>query len=311
MPALPRPVGLNGRRPSQTRKSPVCPSNSWTRCGARSRNCTCMRVVHRSGGSRMWESADSTWVTMCSCLSVSSTASNSLKKSEAGGEMLEHPRIGWDFHDRGTLKALGLQYLHHAGTVVGPGVHCPVGSADAGRLEMHKLDDIRRQRLQFSQRITVRISSELVGGVRTQPQVLAFCRCETGTRLAHQQGHAANGESRILYRQDDSLTGRRARQSSHAQGLLLDVFRLLPGVIGAGGVNETQVRCLPSNQLGPLQRRLELLPRRVGVPGQTGPGHGEIKGETRKHLHQGLQAGQHWPPVLPLAAFTLAQAGLS
>src|SRR5215471_1002395 len=142
MPALPRLVGLNGRSPSQTRKSPVCPFNSWTRCGARSRNLRCMRVVHRSGGSSMWESAENTWLTMRSCLSMSSTASNSLKKSEAGGEMLEHPRVGWDFHDRGTLKALGLQYLHHAGTVEVPGVYCRVGSAVPSLLEMHNLDDI-------------------------------------------------------------------------------------------------------------------------------------------------------------------------
>src|SRR5512134_327786 len=71
MPALPRLVGLNVRSPSQARKSPVCPLYSWTRCGARSRNLRCMRVVHRSGGSSTWESAESTWVTMRVFLSFS------------------------------------------------------------------------------------------------------------------------------------------------------------------------------------------------------------------------------------------------
>src|SRR5207244_10396237 len=68
MPALPRLVGLNGRSPSQARKSPVCPLYSWIRCGARSRNLPCMRVVHRSGGSSTWESAESTWLTIRSFL---------------------------------------------------------------------------------------------------------------------------------------------------------------------------------------------------------------------------------------------------
>src|SRR5438874_12179290 len=71
MPALPRLVGLNGRSPSQARKSPVCPLYSWIRCGARSRNLRCMRVVHRSGGSSTWESAESTWLTIRSFLSFS------------------------------------------------------------------------------------------------------------------------------------------------------------------------------------------------------------------------------------------------
>src|SRR4029453_4385230 len=70
MPALPRLVGLNGRSPSQARKSPVCPLYSWIRCGARSRNLACMRVVHRSGGSSTWESAESTWLAMRSFLSL-------------------------------------------------------------------------------------------------------------------------------------------------------------------------------------------------------------------------------------------------
>src|SRR5437879_2775113 len=68
MPALPRLVGLNGRSPSQTRKSPVCPLYSWIRCGARSRNLLCIRVVHKSGGSSTCESAESTWLTMRSFL---------------------------------------------------------------------------------------------------------------------------------------------------------------------------------------------------------------------------------------------------
>src|SRR5262245_50115219 len=71
MPALPRLVGLNGRSPSQARKSPVCPLYSWIKCGARSRNLRCMRVVHRSGGSSTWESAESTWLTIRSFLSFS------------------------------------------------------------------------------------------------------------------------------------------------------------------------------------------------------------------------------------------------
>src|SRR5881275_1319211 len=61
MPAQPRLVGLNGLSGAQTRKSPVWPLNSCSRCGARSRNFGCMRVVHRSGGSRTWESADRIW----------------------------------------------------------------------------------------------------------------------------------------------------------------------------------------------------------------------------------------------------------
>ena len=40
--------------------------------------------------------------------SGSSAARNSLKKCETGCEMLKHPLVGWDFHDCGTLKALGL-----------------------------------------------------------------------------------------------------------------------------------------------------------------------------------------------------------
>src|SRR5262245_18094775 len=71
MPPLPRLVGLNGRSPSQARKSPVCPLYSWIKCGARSRNLRCMRVVHRSGGSSTWESAESTWLTIRSFLSFS------------------------------------------------------------------------------------------------------------------------------------------------------------------------------------------------------------------------------------------------
>src|SRR5712691_5641097 len=71
MPALPRLVGLNGRSPSQARKSPVCPLYSWIKCGARSRNLLCMRVVHRSGGSSTWESAERTWLTIRSFLSLS------------------------------------------------------------------------------------------------------------------------------------------------------------------------------------------------------------------------------------------------
>src|SRR4029453_6138161 len=69
MAALPELVGLNGRSPSQARKSPVCPLYSWIKCGARSRNLRCMRVVHRSGGSSTWESAESTWLTIRSFLS--------------------------------------------------------------------------------------------------------------------------------------------------------------------------------------------------------------------------------------------------
>ena len=49
----------------------VCPLYSWIRCGARSRNLACMRVVHRSGGSSTWESAESTWLAMRSFLSFS------------------------------------------------------------------------------------------------------------------------------------------------------------------------------------------------------------------------------------------------
>src|SRR5262249_28289121 len=138
-------------------------------------------------------SADSTWLTIYSCLSVSSTASNSLKKSEAGGEMLEHPRVGWDFHDRGTLIAFGLQYLHHAGTVEVPGVHRRVGPAVTGLLELRTADDIRRQGGQCGQRIAVSIPPDLMGGVGTQPQVLAVCGRETSAHLVHQQSHAANG----------------------------------------------------------------------------------------------------------------------
>src|SRR5262249_1121153 len=71
MPALPRLVGLNGRSPSQARKSPVCPLYSWIKCGARSRDLRCMRVVHRPVGSRRWGSAESTWLTIRSFLSFS------------------------------------------------------------------------------------------------------------------------------------------------------------------------------------------------------------------------------------------------
>src|SRR6266581_2634893 len=181
MPALPRLVGLNGRSPSQTRKSPLCPLYSWTRCGARSRNFTCMRVVHRSGGASTWESAESTWLTIRSFLSLSSPASHGVKKGEAGGEMVKHPLVGWDFHDRGTLKTLGLQYLHHTGTVEIPGVHRRVSPAMPGLLEMNNLEDIRRERLQLSQGVAVRIPPQLVGGVWTQPQVPAFFWCQTST----------------------------------------------------------------------------------------------------------------------------------
>ncbi len=81
-------------------------------------------------------------------------------------------------------------------------------------------------------------------------------------------------------------------------------------MIKGGGVDEAQVRCLPPDQLCPQQRRLELLPGWVCFPGQTGPGHGEVKGQLWKLLHQSLEAGQHRPPVLPLTALTMAQASL-
>src|SRR5712691_12214734 len=119
----------------------------------------------------------------------SSPASNGLKKSEAGCEMFEHPLVGWDFHDRRTLKALGLQYLHHASTVEVSGVHRRVGPAGPCLLEMPNLDDILREGLQFSQRVAVRIAPQLVGGVRTQPQIFTCFWRETGADLTHQQGH--------------------------------------------------------------------------------------------------------------------------
>ena len=99
--------------------------------------------------------------------------------------MVEDTRVGWDFHDRGTLKTFGLQYLHHAGTVQIPGVHRRMSPAMPGLLEMHNLDDILRERLQLSQRVAVRIPPQLVGGVWTQPQVPAFFWRETGTGLTH------------------------------------------------------------------------------------------------------------------------------
>src|SRR5712691_3497212 len=129
----------------------------------------------------------------------SSPASNGLKKSEAGCEMFEHPLVRWDFHDRGTLKALGLQYLHHASTVEVPGVHRRVGPAVPRLLEMHNLDHILREGLEFSQRVAVRIAPQLVGRIRTQPQIFTCFWRETGAGLTHQQGHAANGLARVLH----------------------------------------------------------------------------------------------------------------
>jgi hypothetical protein len=87
--------------------------------------------------------------------------------------------------------------------------------------------------------------------------------------------------------------------------------RRFPGALEGGGVDEAQVRGRPPNQLCPLQRRLERLPGWVGVPGQTWPGHSEVKGQPWKRLHQGLKAGEHWPSVFSRAVLILAQAGLS
>src|SRR5215467_3507132 len=119
--------------------------------------------------------------------------------------MVEDTLVGWDFHNRGTLKALGLQYLQHTGTVQVAGVHAWVGSAAPSLLEMDNLDHIRRKGLQFCQWIAVRIAPELVGGIRAQPQVPAFVWREPRPRLPHYQGHATNRLARVLHRQDDPL----------------------------------------------------------------------------------------------------------
>ena len=81
--------------------------------------------------------------------------------------MFEHLLVGWDFHDRGTLKGLRLQYLQHTGAVQVASVHARVGPAAPGLLEMDNLDHVCRESFQFRQRIAVRIAPELVGGVWT------------------------------------------------------------------------------------------------------------------------------------------------
>src|SRR5262249_50297836 len=133
------------------------------------------------------------------------------KKGETGGEMVEDTLTGWDFHDGGTLKALRIQYLQHTGTVQVASVHTRVRPAAPSLLEMHDLDHIYRKSLQFRQRVAVRIASELVGGVWTESQVLAFVSCKTSPCLTHHQGHATNGLARVLHRQDDPLPGRLPR----------------------------------------------------------------------------------------------------
>src|SRR5215813_15425759 len=97
----------------------------------------------------------------------SSPASHGLQKGEAGGEMVEDTLVGWDFHDRGTLKVLRLQYLQHTRTVQVASIHARVGPAASGLLKMDNLDHICRESLQFCQWVAVRVPPELVGGVWT------------------------------------------------------------------------------------------------------------------------------------------------
>lgn len=157
--------------------------------------------------------------------------------------MVEDTRIGWDFHDRGPLKTFDLQYLQHAGTIQVTGIHARVGPAVPRLLEVDNLDHIHRQGLKFRQRVALRITSELVSGVRTQPQIPAFVWRQMGPRLPYYQGHTANGLSGVLHRQDHPLPGGLPGQVSHAQSYGRYVCRLFPGMLEGGGVNEAEMRC--------------------------------------------------------------------
>ena len=78
-----------------------------------------------------------------------------------------------------------------------------------------------------------------------------------------------------------------------------------------GGVDEAQVWCRPPDQLCSLQCCLERLSGWIGLPAQTRPGHGQVKGQRGKRLYQTRETGEHRAvSVLPSPVFILAQAGL-